>query len=59
MLVHRSEDQSRQEKRRLSVRWVVIFALACLVFGTTMREGVGMAVTATAAAVALLHALLE
>lgn len=59
MLVHRKQDQSSQYQRRLGLRWVLIIALGCLVFALTMHEGIGVAVSATVATVALLHTLLE
>lgn len=44
---------------RLPVRWAVVLAVGCVAYGFTAPDGAGMAVTATAAAVAVAHKLLE
>jgi hypothetical protein len=58
MLMELGREASRT-RRRLHTRWAVIAALGGGVFGLTVPEGAGMAVTATVAAVVALHTLLE
>lgn len=59
MLDEPSKKRSTSGRHALPVRWAMVLTIGCVTYGFTAAEGPGMAVTATAAAVAVAHKLLE